>query len=126
MRERQLLKEHVQNVKSLTLLKVKIKIFEVSPSPILTSQIYHWILTTGSSTKSNRTHNFRKIIFAYLHECAGMCRDRVHHFCDIITLELYRPLILGPFLLIFNTEIMWGFFLKFPGSFLSNKFLLFR
>ena len=46
MRERQLLKEGVQNFKSLTLLKVKIeKKFEVSQSPILISSlIYHWTL----------------------------------------------------------------------------------
>ena len=34
-----------------TLLEVKIEKLEVSLSPILTSLIYHWILTTGTSTK---------------------------------------------------------------------------
>ena len=39
IRYKQLLQEHVQNVKSLALMKVKIEKFEVSHSPILTSLI---------------------------------------------------------------------------------------
>ena len=35
------------NFKLLAQLKVKIEKFEVSQSPILTSLIYHWILTIG-------------------------------------------------------------------------------
>ena len=47
----QLLLECGQNVKSLTLMKVKIEKFEVSHRPILTSLISHLFLTVGTSTK---------------------------------------------------------------------------